>query len=105
MKEIYRITQSFPREEVYGLPSQLRRAAVSVPANIAEGWGRNMTGEYIQFLRTARGSLLECETHLLIAKNLEFIGGTTLEGISEKTQESNKMLNSPISSLEKTKRR
>ncbi len=98
--EIYRVTQSFPKEEMYGLTSQLRRAAVSVPANIAEGWGRNMTGEYIQFLRTARGSLLESETHLLIAKNLNFIDDKTLEILFGKTRELNKMLNSLISSLE-----
>lgn len=103
--EVYRTSQAFPKDEMYGLMSQLRSAAVSVPANIAEGWGRNMTGEYIQFLRTARGSLLECETHLIIAKNLEFIGDETLERMTAKTQELNKMLNSLISSLENSKRR
>ncbi len=97
--DIYRTTQAFPREEIYGLTSQLRRATGSVPANIAEGWGRNMTGEYVQFLRVARGSLLESETHLLIAKNLGFIDEAAVEGALHQTQAINKMLNALINSL------
>lgn len=103
--EIYQITRSFPREELYGLTSQVRRSAVSIPANIAEGWGRNMTRDYVQFLRVARGSLLELETHLVIAKNLKFIEAITLQRSAEQTQEINRMLNGLIRSLEHRARR
>lgn len=101
--EIYRITQTFPKEETYALVSQVRRAATSVPANIAEGWGRNMTKEYIQFLRIARGSLLELETHLTISKNLDYISSQTLEVMLQRTQEINKMLNALINRLSKVR--
>lgn len=71
--ELYRATSSFPQHEMYGLTSQIRRAAVSVASNIAEGQGRNTSGEFKQFLGHARGSLLEIETQLLIASNLHYI--------------------------------
>jgi len=103
--EIYQITRSFPREELYGLTSQVRRAAVSIPANIAEGWGRNTTRDYVHFLRVARGSLLELETHLVIARNLKFIEGTTFERSAQRTQEVNRMLNGLIRSLQHSSRR
>ncbi|MCX6284753.1 MAG: four helix bundle protein, partial [Bacteroidetes bacterium] len=61
-KEVYRLTENFPEKEKYGLTSQIRRATVSVPANIAEGWGRESSKNFIQFLRTARGSLYELDT-------------------------------------------
>jgi four helix bundle protein len=70
---IYRATEQFPRTEIYGLTSQLRRCAVSVPSNIAEGQGRNTTGEFIQFLGYARGSLLELQTQIAIALDLGFL--------------------------------
>ena len=60
----YELTKQFPKEELYGLISQIRRAAVSIPANIAEGYGRDQTGNFIQFLRIAQGSSRELETHL-----------------------------------------
>jgi four helix bundle protein len=68
--DIYKITKTFSKEETYGLVSQLRRAAVSVPANIAEGYERNHRKEYVQFLFVSKGSLGEVETHLLLAKDL-----------------------------------
>ncbi len=71
--EIYRITQGVPKEEVYGLTSQIRRAAVSLPSNIAEGQGRLSKGEFQQFLGQARGSLMEVETQTLIAVNLGYL--------------------------------
>jgi four helix bundle protein len=71
--DIYRLTQSFPREELYGLTSQIRRAAVSIPSNIAEGQGRLTRGEFRQFLGQARGSYAELETQLIIAQNLGYM--------------------------------
>ena len=68
----YKLTASFPKEEIYGLTSQLRRASVSVPSNIAEGYGRGSRRDYKQFLCIARGSNLEVQTQLLIAKELRF---------------------------------
>ena len=70
---VYRITSAFPREEIYGLTSQLRRAAVSVPSNIAEGQGRHGAAEFKHFLRQANGSLMELETQILIAERLEHL--------------------------------
>lgn len=72
VKEIYRITAGFPPSELYGLTSQMRRAAVSIPSNIAEGAARNGTKEFIQFLAISRGSLSELETQLLIAVDLGY---------------------------------
>lgn len=71
--EIYVITENFPKSEMFGLSSQLRRAAVSVPSNIAEGNSRRSSPDYTQFLKISRGSCAEIETQLLIAKNLGFI--------------------------------
>jgi four helix bundle protein len=72
VEDCYRFSGEFPREELYGLTSQIRRAALSVPANIAESYGRNSPGSYIGFLRNAQGSLKELETHLTLAQRLKF---------------------------------
>lgn len=70
VKEIYKVTEKFPKEELYGLVSQMRRAAVSIPSNIAEGYKRRNLGEYIQFLSIADASAAELETQIIIAKDL-----------------------------------
>jgi four helix bundle protein len=71
--ELYKITASFPKEEIYGLTSQMRRAAVSIPSNIAEGAGRRGNKEFVQFLHISLGSLAELETQIIIAGRLQFI--------------------------------
>lgn len=71
--EVYRVTGTFPKHELYGLVSQLRRAAVSVPSNLAEGYGRNSRNEFHHFIGQARGSLAEVETQIEIARNLGYV--------------------------------
>ena len=97
--ELYKLTSRFPDTERYGLTSQIRRAAVSVAANVAEGWGRWSTREYIQFLTVARGSLMELETHLIIACNLHFLNADELATVSKPVQDIEKMLNRLITLL------
>ena len=82
--EIYMITSSFPKSEIYGLSQQMRRAAVSIPSNIAEGYGRKHKAEYNQFLAIAYGSLLELETQFLLAKDLKYVDNNqTIEALLE----------------------
>ena len=103
VKLIYQICSEFPEDEVYNLQSQMKRAAISIPSNIAEGYGRNYTNSYVQFLKIARGSLLELETQLIISKELNFIDDTSFKNIEELIIEENKMLNAFISSINKEK--
>ena len=99
VKEIYLETRSFPKKEAYGLTSQMRRAAVSVPCNIAEGQGRASKKEFKQFLALSRGSLLELETQLQIAADLEFLRADQTKPLVGKTEELLRMLNGLIASL------
>jgi len=96
---IYRLTAGFPREELFGLTSQLRRAGVSTPSNIAEGYGRGSKGEYKQFLAIARGSNLEVQTQLAIAKELGFGDPKALDLTVSLSEEVSKMLYALISKL------
>lgn len=97
VQEIYTLTFLFPNDEKFGLTSRMRRAAVSIPSNIAEGWGRSSRKNYIQFLRISRGSLFELETQILIANELKFINGSA--SIENLIIEISKMLNSLIRKL------
>jgi len=90
--EIYKLTKTFPAEEKFGIVNQLNRAVVSIPANIAEGWGRESSKNYLQFLRISRGSLMETETLLVISKNLNYIDDENFRMISEKLDETGKIL-------------
>ena len=97
--EVYRCTKGFPKDEIYGLTSQLRRAAVSVPSNIAEGQGRLSTGEFRQFLGNARGSLHELQTQLVIAKNLRYLNDASVEELMGHSVEVDRVLNGLLSAL------
>lgn len=96
----YRLSRSFPKEEMYGLGAQVRNAAASIPANIAEGQGREQTGSFIQFLRIAQGSLKELETHLILSEQVEVSApGSTTAALSQ-CDELGRMLRALIRSLE-----
>jgi four helix bundle protein len=99
---IYRLTQGFPREEIFGLTSQLRRSAISVPSNIAEGQGRLGTGEFRQFLGIARGSNCELQTQLEIARALGIGNLQLIDEAESLTHEVGKMLFAMLESLKDT---
>jgi four helix bundle protein len=98
VEEVYDATRSFPADELYGLRSQLRRAAVSVPSNIAEGQGRLSPGEFKQFIGTALGSLMESETQLLLAQRLAYIPATKCDELMQGTKEVGRLLNGLLNS-------
>src|ERR1700730_7229766 len=97
--EIYRATQKFPKDELYGLTSQMRRAAVSVASHIAEGKGRYSRKAFAQFLYRARGSLLELETQLFIAKELHGLEPLVFRRMEDRTKELGRILNGLINSV------
>ena len=99
--DIYHWTEDFPKSELYGLTSQMRRAVVSVVANIAEGQGRNSRGEFIQFLGTAKGSLVELETHVYVAANLGYFSPALREEAHKRTDEVSRLINGLKQALEK----
>ncbi|MEK6746323.1 MAG: four helix bundle protein [Pseudomonadota bacterium] len=100
VKDIYRISDLFPTKEQYTLTSQIRRAAISVPSNIAEGRSRQSTKEYIRFLDIAYGSLAELETQLFISKELGYIDGDKLDNALLQTSEIARMLNGLTAKLQ-----
>jgi len=102
--EIYGITKIFPSDEKYGLTSQLRRAAVSVPSNIAEGYGRKTTPDYTRALYIAYGSICEVETQLLLAKDLAYIEQKDIRKIEGDIREVERMLKALIKALEEKKK-
>jgi len=99
IESVYKVSQTFPREEVYALTSQIRRAAVSIASNIAEGQGRRTTSDFLRHLSIAYGSLLETETQLLIAKRLRYLGNTHLDEVMKQTAEVGRLLNGLMASL------
>lgn len=101
VSDIYRLTKTFPKEELYGLSSQLQRASVSIPANIAEGKSRRTTKEYMRFLDIAYGSLAEVETQLYIACDLGYTTEQKILSLLDGYAEVGRMLNGLINSLDK----
>jgi four helix bundle protein len=101
---LYELVEDFPKEEMYALTSQAKRASISISSNIAEGYGRNSTQSYIHFVSISIGSLFELETQLIVAKRLQFIKNEILfsELMNQITEES-KMINSFINKLESSK--
>jgi four helix bundle protein len=99
-QESYLLTARFPRDEMYGMSSQIRRAAVSIPANIAEGYGRDQTGSFVQFLRIAQGSARELETHLILAERIRLVDQQSVAPLQELCERVSKMLRPLIRSLE-----
>jgi four helix bundle protein len=99
-EHVYALTRDFPRDELYGLTTQMRRAAVSVAANIAEGHGRETTGAFIQFLRIAQGSVKELETHLIIAQRLDLTVGGDADKLLAQCDELGRMVRGLIRSLQ-----
>ncbi|NEP01624.1 MAG: four helix bundle protein [Symploca sp. SIO2E9] len=97
----YRTTKTFPREELYGMISQIRKVSASIPANIAEGYGRRTRGEYIQFLHVAQGSLKELETHLLLSIRVKLASSESLYPILSQCESVGRLLLALIRSLEK----
>ena len=89
---VYSLTRAWPKEELFGLTSQVRRSATSIPANIAEGYGRQNTGSYRQFLKIAQGSLKELETHLIVAERVGLASGDEIVPLLRRSDEIGKML-------------
>jgi four helix bundle protein len=100
-EQVYRLTDRFPKDEIYGMTSQIRRAAVSIAANVAEGHGREHRGSFVQFLRIAQGSLKELETHLLLALRVNLAPPDAVEPVLAQCDELGRMLRSLIRSVQR----
>lgn len=99
VKQIYHITNKFPKEELYGLTSQMRRSAISIPSNVAEGFKRYHRKEYKQFLHISLGSAAELETQLIIAKELQFINKSVLDEFVEMLDHLSRMISALLNKL------
>ena len=97
----YEATKALPRDEIYGVTSQIRRSAASIPANVAEGYGRENPGEFARSLRVAQGSLKELETHLILACGVELMSVEETDRILKRCETLGKMLRSLIRSVQK----
>ena len=97
--EVYKTTKSFSKDEIYGLTGQMRRCAVSIPSNIAEGYGRNSSSDYVRFLRMAMASLYELQTQFDISLNLGYVAADCHVGLFESSREVERMLSSLIRKL------
>jgi four helix bundle protein len=100
-EDCYKVTREFPREELFGLTSQIRRAAASIPANIAEGQGRRHTREFLNHLSIARGSLKELETHLILSHRVGLLKPPHLERLLALTEEISRMMSGLRKTLER----
>ena len=101
VKRIYGASKLFPNDECFGLVSQIRRAAVSVPSNIAEGYGRGSLGDYIRFLQVARGSLFELETQIILANDLEYLTEEQTNSLTKDIKQCARILQGLIASLKR----
>jgi four helix bundle protein len=100
VEAVYSMTSDFPKSEVYGLTSQIRRSAVSVPSNVAEGYGRKSNGSFVQFLRISMGSLYELETQLLLSERIGYISDKELLGkLLVMIDDESKMINTFIKNI------
>jgi four helix bundle protein len=97
--QIYSITNNLPREELYGLVSQIRRSAISIPSNIAEGYGRNSRNDYLRFLQISMGSIFELQTQLEICLNLNYLPENNHSEMYEQSREIERMLSSLVRKL------
>ena len=102
--QVYKWTESFPKSELYGLTNQMRRAAVSVVANIEEGQGRGSCAQFRQFLNNAKGSLVELETHFFISRNLGYFSGAAAEEAFSAADEISRLLNGLLRSLNESEK-
>ena len=101
--EIYQLTNSFPKEEIYGLSSQIRRSAISIPSNIAEGYGRDGNGDYLRFLNISISSLFEIQTQLEISYNLKYINQIQFNKTNGESREIERMLSAFIRKIKDRK--
>jgi four helix bundle protein len=99
VSNIYKVSTAFPKEEIYGLTNQMRRSAVSIPSNLAEGFGRNTKAEMARFANIAMGSLFELQTQIEIAKNIEYLNSDAYQYLTDATREVERILAAFIKSI------